>query len=84
MKQPFDSQIESDESAKIHHARDAALDQLSHLILIVDHRPGIGLELLEAQRNPPPLPVHAENVDIQLVANAEHLTGMLHPPPAQL
>ncbi len=41
------------------------------------------MEFLEAERDPFPLPVHAEDVHVYFVADLEHLARVVHPAPAQ-
>ncbi len=83
MKQPLNTQIDGDKSAEIHHARDAAFDQLPDSIMVIHYRPRIGLQLFQTERNSLPLPIHVEHIDVHLIAHLEYLAGMLHPPPTQ-
>ena len=52
MYQPVDAFFDFDEGAEIGHIPNPAFDDASHAVAFIDRGPGIGLELLETERNP--------------------------------
>src|SRR5204863_2131804 len=63
---------------------DAAGDDVALLGLVDDALPGIGLRLLEAERDALAVAVDVEHLDAHLLADLEHLGGMVHMAPAEL
>ncbi len=49
--------------------------------MVVYQGPGIGLEFLEAERDPFSLPVQVEHVNVYLLTDLEHLVGIVYPAP---
>jgi len=83
VEQSFHTEVQLDECAKIQHAGDYTLSQLTLPIMLVHESPGIGLKHLETERNSLPLPIQTEHVNIHLVADLEDLAGMVNPSPTQ-
>ena len=65
-------------------ANDLALDDGADGILIRRQRPGIRLQLLEAEGNAFLLGIHRKNLHIELIADAHDLRRMLHAMPGQI
>ena len=84
MDQPLDPLLEFDEGAVVHDRHDPPADDRSFGVLLADIVPGIGLELLETERNPLPLPVELQDLDLQLLADGEQVRGVRDPPPRHI
>src|SRR4029453_5329698 len=65
-------------------ADDLALDTAARGIADRRGAPGIGLELLQAQRNALGLPVELQDLDPDLVADVQHLAGVVDAPPGHV
>ena len=63
----------ADKKAKIRYILHGALNHRALRILLLYEVPGVGLDLLEAQGNPPCLRVYLEDNCLYLVTHLEHL-----------
>ena len=80
----LDAGEDLDERAEGDDLRDAPLDDVA-LAVRVDHLlPGIRLRLLEAERDPLPLAVDVEHLDLDGLADLEHLRRVVDVRPGQL
>src|SRR6266446_6316058 len=76
--QPFDARLELDERAVVRDRDDLALHARSNRILRGDVLPGIGLQLLQAERDALALPIDVEDFHLELLADLHHFGGMRH------
>ena len=81
MDQAFDALFELDEDAVIGDAHHAALDAGIDREFRLDIHPRVGADLLEAEGNAFFLLIELENHDLDLVANGEHLRGVIDAAP---
>src|SRR6266481_5080723 len=77
--QAVDALLDADEDAEVGDVADLAADDGPDRVLLLEQRPGIGLDLLHAQRDALGLRVHVEDHRVHLIADGHHLGGMLHP-----
>ena len=73
MDQAFDALLQLDERAVVGDADDAAADVRAHGIALRGVQPGIGRELLEAQRDALLVFVELQNLDLDLVAHVDQI-----------
>src|SRR5215472_2460868 len=78
VNQPVNALFDFDESAEIGELSYAAFDNGADGVTVSNGGPWIGLELLNAQRNAPVAWFHFEDHGLNLVADLDHLAGMLH------
>ena len=78
--QSVESRLQFDERAEIGEPRNRALHPLAGVILVSRRRPGIGLQLLHAQRNPLLRRVHLQNLDLDLLADRQHVRRFIDAP----
>src|SRR5439155_776848 len=76
--QAFDTRLELDECAVVRDRDDLALHARSNRILRRDVLPGIGLQLLQAERDALALPVDVEDFHLELLADLHRLGRMRH------
>ena len=79
--EPFDALLQLDESAVVRDRHHLAVYAHADRVLEVDVGPRIGKQLLEPERDPLPLPVDVEDLDIELLADAHHVGGVSHSSP---
>ncbi len=77
MHQAVDALLEADEDPEVGDVADQALDLRANGIGLLDHAPGVGLDLLHPQRDLALLLVDVEHHRLDLVAHGEHLRGVL-------
>src|SRR5262249_19669158 len=75
--QPFDAFRQLDERAEVGHADDLALDRVADVVVLEELVPDVGLELLEAQRQPLVFGVDVEHHRVDGVALLERFRRML-------
>src|SRR6185437_15215524 len=73
-----DAVLDFDEGAEVGKVADAALDDSTGGVLVLEVLPGVLLELLHAQRDAAVVGVDREDDGVDLVAGVNHLGGMLH------
>ena len=81
MHQPLDPGLELDEGAVVGDVGDPPLELVADQVFGLDAVPGIGLELLHAQRDALGLGVQADDLDLDGLIDVQHLGGMLDPAP---
>src|SRR3984893_14352441 len=81
MDEPLDAGLELDEGAVVGDVGDAALEAGADRELGLDALPRIGLQLLHAERDAVGLVVDLDDLDLDLLADVEHLGGMIDAPP---
>ena len=82
--EPLDPGEDLDEGAERDDLRDAALDDVV-LAVGVDHLlPRVGLGLLQAERDALAVAVDVEHLDLDRLADVEHLGRMVHVAPGEL
>ena len=84
VNEPLDAGHDLDEGAEGDDLRDLALDDVALVVLVEDLLPGIALGLLEPERDPLPLAVDVEHLDLDGLADLEHLARMVHVRPGEL
>ena len=84
MDQAFDPLLELGKGPKVHQLGDRDLDELVWVVLLLDQSPRVGLQALQAEADAPPLAVHAEDVDVDLLPHLHHIARLLHPVPGHL
>ncbi len=82
--QALDTGVDLDERAEGDHLRDLALDDVGHVVGVDDALPRVGLGLLEAEGDPLPVAVDVEHLDLDLVADRQHLGRVVDVAPGQL
>ena len=80
----FDAGLELDEGAVVGDVGDAALEAGAHRELGLDALPRIGLKLLHAERDAVGLVVDLDDLDLHLLADIEHLGGVIDAPPGDV
>lgn len=73
MHQAIDAARQSDENAEVGDGLDLSGDAIVLVVAGCELRPGVGLALLEAQRNAPALLVDVEDHDLDLIADLHDL-----------
>ena len=84
MHKAFDARSEFDKSAVVGNVDNLAGDTNAREVLIRNERPGIGLQLLVAERNAFLLAVVLEHLDGDLVADLEQLRRMVDAAPRKI
>ncbi len=84
VNQTLDALLQLHEGAVVRDGNDLPFDPGSHGVLLVDLGPGIRQELLEAQRDPFPVPIHVQHLHVQLFADIHHLGGVSHTAPGHV
>src|SRR3984893_937257 len=79
--EPLDAGLELDEGAVVGDVGDAALEAGADRELGLDALPRIGLQLLHAERDAVGLVVDLDDLDLDLLADVEHLGRMIDAPP---
>ena len=82
--QTLDAGVDLHEGTERDDLRDATLDHVVHLVALDDALPRVGLGLLEAQGDPLAVAVDVEHLDVDLLADLEHLGGVVDVAPGQL
>src|SRR6185437_6190878 len=82
--QAFDARLELDEGAVIGDVGDAALEAGGDRILGLDALPRIVEQLLHAERDAVGLVVDLDDLDLDLLADVEHLGRMIDAPPCDV
>src|SRR3569833_4225557 len=80
MDEAVEPRLEFDEGSEITDARDRSLDAGADYVLLRGERPGIGLKLLEAERNPLLARIDFQNFDVELLADRKNIRRLVHPP----
>src|ERR1035437_2839801 len=80
MHQAVDAFLDFDEGPEVGHVAYPALHHRAHAIARVDGRPGVGFELLQAERYAPVLGVHLQHHRLRLIAWLDHFRRVLHAP----
>src|ERR1051326_824255 len=80
MYQPIDPFFNLDERTEIRQLANAAFNHGADTVAFRDRSPGIGLQLLDAQRNAAVPRLHFEHHGLHLVADPNHFARVLHPP----
>ena len=73
MDETFDSRLEFDEGPEICDARDGAGNPLADRVALGRGLPGLRLELFQAERDSPVGRVDLQHLDLELLANGEHV-----------
>ena len=79
VQQPVDPFLYLDKRAEIRHVADNSLDDRSGRVLVLDHGPGVGLGLFHPQRYFLLVLVDIQDDYFDLVADGDHLGGMIDP-----
>ena len=82
--QTLDARLELDERAVVGDVGDPAGELGADRIFELDALPGIGLELLHAERDALGLAVEADHLDLDLLADAQHLGRVVDPAPGDV
>src|SRR3954451_22331624 len=82
--EPFDARQDLDERAERDDLRHLAGDDVALVIALEHLLPRIGLRLLESERDALTLAIDVENLDLDLLADLEHLGRMVDVAPRQL
>src|SRR5665648_156260 len=80
----FDPFLDLDERAEAHQLGDLAMHDLVDLPVLEDLLPRVFLSLLESQADPLALAVDVEQRDVDLLADVEHLRGVIDMAPGEL
>src|SRR3989454_8257177 len=80
VEQPVHAGLELDERAEISEVPDAPQHARAGLVALLDRRPGIGLDLLHAERDPLGGAVDVEHDHLDVVADVDELRGMADAP----
>ena len=62
MNKPFDAFVDADEYTKLRHAGDLAFDLGAHRVTVGNYFPGIGRQLLDAERETLVFDVYPEHL----------------------
>src|ERR1035437_9238017 len=81
MNEALDTGLELDEGSKLRYAGDGAADALTDLITAGRGLPGLGLKLLEAERNLFRFRIDFEDADLHLLADGQHVIGFANAVP---
>src|SRR3954466_12668327 len=77
--QAVDALLHADEDAEVGDVADLAADERPDGVLLLEERPGVGLDLLHAERDALGLGVDVEHHRIHLIADRHHLRRVLDP-----
>src|SRR5262249_37627839 len=81
---PLDPRQDLDEGSERDHLGDAALDDVVDRVAVEHLLPRIGLRLLETERDALAVAVDVEHLDLDLLADLEHLRRVVDVAPRQL
>ena len=84
VNQALDALAHLDEGAERHQLGDPPVHQLAHLMAGGELLPGVLLGCLQRQADALPVEIHFEHLDLDLVANLHHGTGVVDVLPGQL
>jgi hypothetical protein len=84
MDEALDSGLQLDESAIIRDVGDAALEARGRRVFELHALPGIGLELLHAERDALRLRIEADDLDLDGLADMQRLRRMIDAPPGDV
>src|SRR5581483_7284685 len=76
MHEPVDSGFNLDENAEIGNRLDLAADRAAHRMTLGEFLPGIGLGLLETERDPAAGLVHPEHLHLDAIADVDYFRRM--------
>ena len=79
--QAFDARLQLDEGAVVRDGYDLTLHPCTDRVLLGDVLPRIGVQLLEAEGDALALPIDVENLDLERLADLDHLAGVLDAAP---
>src|SRR6516162_5516201 len=82
--EPLDTRLQFDKGAIIGDIGDATAELGASGVFEVDTFPGVGLELLHAERNTLRLGVEADDLHFDILADIQRLGGMVDPPPGDV
>src|SRR5580693_3777591 len=82
--QTFDARLELDEGAVVGDVGDAALEARADRIFGLDTLPRIVEQLLHAERDAVGLVIDLDDLDLHLLADIEHLGGVIDAPPGNV
>ncbi len=82
MQQSLDTQVKLDEGAEVEYTGNAPLCERTDRIALLNQAPGVRLQSLQAEAYPLAFAVDIEHVDLHLVADLDHLSGMPDAHPA--
>ena len=82
--QALNAGLELGERAELGQLGDLGRYGIADVVLLLDARPGVLLDLLQAEGDLLVLAVDANHAHVDLLADAQHLTGVLDLAPAQL
>src|SRR5215212_8487579 len=80
----LDAREDLHEGAERDHLRHPALDHVALAVGLDDLLPRVGLRLLETERDPLALAVDVEHLDLDVLADLEHLGRVVDVPPREL
>ncbi len=84
VNQAFDALLQLDKRAVVGDRKNAAMDVRADRVTLGGVEPGIGRQLLEAQRNALLIFVELEHLDLNLVADIDQIAGMSEASPAHI
>src|SRR5260370_26004043 len=76
--------IQLNERAEICKAGYNSVDAISNLILTARHSPGVGLQLLHAERDLSGVPIDLENLHFDRIADFKDVGRFVHPRPGNI
>ena len=82
--QALDAGLQLDEGAVVGDVGDAAGELRADRVLELDALPGVGLELLHAERDALGLAVEADHLDVDGLADVQHLGRVVDAPPGDV
>ncbi len=83
VQQCFDAGFQADKRAELGHAAHFAFDELTNVVHLIHHCPGIWLQTLERQADTLTVPVKAQNVHVDLVTYRQQFARVLDAVPGQ-
>src|SRR5580698_8080516 len=84
MDQTFNALFQLYKCAVISHAQNAAFYAGANRIALSSVKPGIGRELLEAERNAQLVVIKFQDLDLNLIAHMDQVTRMRQPAPGHV
>ena len=84
MHEPLDPGEDLDEGAERDDLRHAALYDVALPVAVEHLLPGVGLRLLQTERDPLALPIDVEHLHLDGLSDLQHLGGMVDVTPGQL
>ncbi len=84
MDHPLDPRLQLHERPKVHQPRHRPRNPLPHLVRLRSPIPRLRLQLLQPQRDPFRLRIHAQNLHLNLLPHAQHIFRGLHPAPRHI